>query len=143
MHKPINVQGVGKHSQAVTDKVGMPGRLEDGTDIVFDSPVVPNSDIPALLGMRTLQRLHGIVDCRKGQQKLYLGSDVEIKPGPKTKVLQLREATSGHLLLPVSRFDMKPGSSMRFLLDPATANPATTTTSASSNAGADNHSNVH
>ena len=103
--KPMKVQGVGKFPQEVTEATHMPGVLEDGTPITVDAPVVPDSPLPCLAGLKTLERLEAVVDCRRNQRKLYLGKDIDIKTTKATKVLQLYPAVSGHLMLPISHFD--------------------------------------
>ena len=100
----MKVKGVGKHHQEVQEAVVMPGGLEGGHPTTYTTPVVPESDIPALLGLRSLETLRGTIDTRREQRKLYIG-DVEIKPCAGTKVLQLYPARSGHLMLPITHLE--------------------------------------
>jgi len=104
LSRPMEVRGVGKKPQEITEEATVPGCLEDGDPMDFTLSVVPDSALPALMGLDTLERLHGIVDNRIEHRKLYLGSDVVITPGPKTKTLQLYPAESGHLMLPITHF---------------------------------------
>jgi len=108
LDKVLRVQGVGKEAQEVDYKVSMPGRLESGDDIMYEVPVIPGSHVPALAGMKTFERLNGTLDCRTTERKLYIGNDYTITPGPNTQVIQMYPAISGHLMIPISRFDLKP-----------------------------------
>ena len=106
--KPISVQGVGNGSQQCTWQTTIPAaiRLADGsyTRMQYSSPSVPNSDLPALLGLRTLINHGAIIDCRN--RKLYLcgPGDATIEPPPGTLVMDLEQAPSGHLILPISEY---------------------------------------
>jgi hypothetical protein len=130
LDKVLRVQGVGKEAQEVDYRVSMPGRLESGDDIIYDVPVIPGSHVPALAGMKTFERLNGTLDCRTTERKLYIGNDYTITPGPNTQVIQMYPAISGHLMIPISRFDLKPRNkqtTMPFIAEEAT--PASTATS--------------
>ena len=95
------------------EQVHAPGRLEIGQDLDFRTPVVPDSDIPALLGILSLERLEAIIDCRKSQRKMYLGAGTVVQPSDDTTELQLYPATSGHLMLPITHYDAKPKAKAR------------------------------
>eukprot|EP00975_Prorocentrum_lima_P034289 7206443-Prorocentrum_lima.AAC.1 len=62
--------------------------------------VPDNSEVPALLGLRTIEKLHGIIDTRIGQRKLYIcdnPDDITITVRPSARdvhVLQLVQAPS-------------------------------------------------
>ena len=132
----LRVQGVGKEAQEVNYKVNMPGRMECGEDIDYEAPIIPQSHVPALAGMKTFERLNGTLDCRVSERKLYIGNDYKIVPGPNTKVIQMYPAISGHLMIPISRFDLKPRNKqhtrtrMNFIAEeePPTQSTATSST---------------
>ena len=105
--KVMRVQGVGKEAQETTKAVRMPGQLETGQSLQYTAPVIPRWGGPALCGLKSLAANDAIMDCRTPEQKLYLGADTKIVPGPGTTTLQLYPAMSGHLMLPISRFDSK------------------------------------
>jgi len=105
MQEAMRVRGVGKSAQEVVEQIQAPGMLENGKDINFKTPVVPNSDIPALLGIKSLENLEAIVDCRRNHRKLYLGTDTTIQAASSTTTLQLYPAMSGHLMLPITNYD--------------------------------------
>ena len=70
----------------------------------YTSPCVPGSDLPALLGLRSLMDHGAIIDCRNRTMYLCGPGEAEIKPPPGTQKLKLEQAPSGHLVLPISEF---------------------------------------
>ena len=69
MDQPMHVQGVGNGSQRCDWQVTIPiaTRMEDGRYQLnqFRAPTVPKSDLPALLGLRSLMAQGAIIDCRR------------------------------------------------------------------------------
>ena len=104
------MSGVGKGTQDIKTEAVVPGQLDDGQTIDFKTAVVQGSSLPALWGIDSMEKLHAVVDTRIGERKLYLGPDISITPGPKTKVLQMYPAESGHLMLPITCYDEKTGT---------------------------------
>jgi hypothetical protein len=104
MDRGISVEGVGKQAQSTSIEGCIPGVLADGQTMDYTAPVLPDSELPALLGLRTLEEKHAVIDTRPNKRKLYLGADIQIIPGPNTTVYDMEKAPSGHLLLPVSNF---------------------------------------
>ena len=100
----MKVRGVGKFAQEINEEAIVPGYLEDGDPMKCTLSVVPNSPLPALLGLDSMESQNGVVDTRRSERKMYLGADIQIIPGPKTKVLQLYPAESGHLMLPITHY---------------------------------------
>ncbi len=100
----MKVRGVGKFPQVINEEAIVPGYLEDGDAMRCTLSIVPNSPLPALLGLDSMEAQDGIVDTRRTERKMYLGADARIVPGPKTKVLQLYPAESGHLMLPITNY---------------------------------------
>ena len=106
------VRGVGTNpsptSMVAQVPIAVPG-LGQGT---YTGPVLDNSDVPALLGLRTMEKRHAILDLRTNKRHLYFAEnadDLEIKIRPNAKGalrLQLEQAPSGHLLLPCSEFGL-------------------------------------
>ena len=78
--------------------------LPDGTDTTYESPILPNSGTPALLGQKSLKKMQGLLDCFNN--KLYRigpgGYKIQLSPGSVT--CKLEESHAGHLMLPCSRF---------------------------------------
>ena len=70
----------------------------------YTSPFVPNSDLPALLGLRTLINHGALIDCRNKMLYLCGPGDAKIEPPPGTMVMRLEQSPSGHPLLPISDY---------------------------------------
>ena len=107
LSKVLGVEGVGKQAQEVTHGVRVPIALDSCSDQTFyNSPVVQDSFIPALLGLKSLEDKESVLDMRVSERKLYCGP-VQIVPQPGCVVHQLVPAASGHLLLPCDNFNDK------------------------------------
>jgi hypothetical protein len=108
MPKPLVVSGVGKHSQECHWETVLPIALPraDGQHSVntYTSPVVPNSQVPGLLGLRTMINKRAIVDTVNRQLHLCGPGPVELTLPPGTESFKLEQSPSGHFLLPVSEF---------------------------------------
>eukprot|EP00975_Prorocentrum_lima_P054947 11522703-Prorocentrum_lima.AAC.1 len=65
------VCGVGGSSTAVRAKAKVPIGSEGLGDLSFEGSVLDNSEVPALLGLRTIEALHGIIDT-KGAEDVRL-----------------------------------------------------------------------
>ena len=116
MKQPISVSGVGKGSQTVDWEVTLPvaiTHLDEGTKLDdFLTPVIPNSPVPGLLGLRSVQSKRGIIDTFSDPPKMYFcgpgGYEIKLSPGSST--LPLYAAPSGHLILPMSEFSRVDGT---------------------------------
>ena len=107
LSKVLGVEGVGKQAQEVTHGVRVPIALDSCSNQTFyDSPVVQDSCIPALLGLRSLEDNESVLDMRVSERKLYCGP-VDIVPREGCVVHQLETTASGHLLLPCDNFNNK------------------------------------
>ena len=111
MNKSMSVSGVGKGAQSVEWEVTLPIAVTDSDDRTllddFTSPVIPDSDVPGLLGLCTIQRLRGLIDTFNDPPKLYCcgPGGYEIKLSPGSREFPLFGAPSGHMILPTSEFD--------------------------------------
>ena len=80
LSKVLGVEGVGKQAQEVTHGVRVPIALDSCSEQTFyDSPVVQDSYIPALLGLKSLEDKESVLDMRVSERKLYCGP-VDIVP---------------------------------------------------------------
>jgi len=105
LDKVLGIEGVGKQAQTVTHGVRVPISLDACSGVTFyDSPVVQDSYIPGLLGLRSLEEKESVLDLRVSERKLYCGP-VKIVPLPGCVVHQLEPAASGHLILPCDNFN--------------------------------------
>ena len=109
--KPLRVAGVGHGSQEATHDLRIPvclkqtnGTYSSGT---FEAPTIKNSNLPALLGLNTLEKLGAIVNFKT--HELFIPGPGEAKLQEAmpsgTEAYQLEKAPSGHLLLPCSHYD--------------------------------------
>ena len=110
--RPLTIRGVGQGGQKCPENNELPIALEaaDGTASIgtFDTPTVPNSSLPALLGLAACRASRIIIDTPKNA--IYMvGSDEDydlmsaLPPG--TKRYDCAVATSGHMMLPCADFD--------------------------------------
>ena len=111
LDKSMSVSGVGKGAQSVEWEVTLPIAVTDDRGDTrlddFKTPVIPDSDVPGLLGLQSVQRLRGVIDTFENPPKLYCcgpgGYEIKLSPGSRT--YPLYPAPSGHLILPTSEFD--------------------------------------
>ena len=106
--RPLDVRGVGHGSQKCTHNCRIPimlrqldGRLTSGT---FETPIVPNSELPALLGLQSLTQARSILDLTTNQLHLCGPGTPQFELPPGSESYQLEVAPSGHLVLPCSEF---------------------------------------
>ena len=106
---PMHVGGVGKGSQHCVANCMFPLALQrtDGSMHLgdFTSPIVSNSRTPALLGLRSLMRHRAVLDL--GKKMLHLvpdNTEVELTLPDGSESYELKQAQSGHLLLPFTDF---------------------------------------
>eukprot|EP00975_Prorocentrum_lima_P028029 5891625-Prorocentrum_lima.AAC.1 len=57
-------------------------------NLSFEGSVLDNSDIPALLGLRTIEALHGIIDTWTNQRNMYMCDNrdhimIAVRPGAR------------------------------------------------------------
>ena len=105
--EPFTVGGVGRHAQVCRKRVRHPIALDGGESGTFEAPEIPDSDVPALLGLRALSEHRVLLDV--ANRRLYRvgpgGYKLQLSPG--STMNKLETATSGHLMLPCSEFDAR------------------------------------
>ena len=98
--KPVVLGGVGKDTQEAKHRVTMPTTI-GGADSQFSATMIDGSNLPALLGLKTLKEKNGILDLRTNRLIMSNSSDsVTIDCPVGTTVLQLEPAPGGYLMLP-------------------------------------------
>ena len=107
--QPVNVCGVGNGSQTCTHNVHMPIAFKHGegySKANFKSPTVPNSDLPALLGLQSIKNMRGIVDTFTMRLHLCGPGDYDLEKvlPPGTKTIQCHHANTGHMMMPCDFF---------------------------------------
>ncbi|CAK0843546.1 unnamed protein product [Prorocentrum cordatum] len=110
MPEVLNVEGVGNGRQQCTEfgrvPIALPAQEHEteGTPAVYTAPVVPNSNIPALLGLRPFRQLRTVFDIVNNKNHFLGPGDATFQLPPGTRPCDLEGAPSGHLMLPVSEF---------------------------------------
>ena len=100
--RQISIEGVGTGANVCVQSASVPLAFADGTSGVYTAPIVPNSEIPALLGFDILEQRRVVLDCFNGK---YIevgpgGYDINLSPG--SRVLELQKAATGHPMISVS-----------------------------------------
>ena len=108
LDRPLGVEGVGAGAQEAQKAVIMTGAIKaEGMPVriaQFEAPVLPNSEVPALWGNRSLRRNRAVLDMVNNRLYLCGPGEIQFTPPPGTQVLALETSPSGHLLLPFSDF---------------------------------------
>ena len=106
--RPLSVTGVGHGSQQCTHNCKLPVMLRktDGTYSpgVFETPVVPNSELPGLLGLHSMRNASAVLDMANLRLHLCGPGDIQLNLPAGTESYQLEVSPSGHLVLPCSNF---------------------------------------
>ena len=75
--------------------------IEQGTSSSFTTPILPGSDLPLLLGLKSLQSKRAVLDTHGRLLILPGAGRIEFRVSPGSMVLQLEQSSSGHLILPM------------------------------------------
>ena len=106
LSRPKFVSGVGDNAKACTHRALIPGCMEDGTLLKYCPSVVPDSEIPPLVGVNTMASLNVYFGTRHGEFIMIPdGKEKDIVWPSGTKKVQCRKAPSGHWLLIVSAWE--------------------------------------
>ena len=104
---PLNVSGVGKDSQqareAMTVDFQLMGQNDEVIQASYCAPVIENSNLPPLLGLKSLTSKRALLDMHSRLLIFPGQGGVEVKCSPGTQLFQLEMSQSGHLLLPIRR----------------------------------------
>ena len=125
LERNVTLGGVGTGTQESTHSVSVPCEI-NGTKSDFVATILENSDIPAILGMESMQRKNAILDLVHNVMIVAEDpADVKIVVDGSAKIFQLQQAPGGYLMLPCS-----PGS--KTLISPTVYNTKRNSTSRSS-----------
>ena len=107
--RPLAVCGVGTGSQSCTHNCHIPCVIESDEGYIkgmYKCPLVPGSDLPALLGLESLSNSRAIIDTIDGKLYFLGPGDYDLKSmlPPGTKCIQCIHSPSGHLMMPVDSF---------------------------------------
>ena len=99
-----SVEGVGTGSSKITHKAKVPVCTANGIQGIFEASIVSDSDLPALMGLETLEKNKALIDV-SNRKLIYVGSGgYELKLSPGSVTMSLEKVPSGHLLLPSSEW---------------------------------------
>ena len=104
MPTSLSVGGVGKGSQTCMHKVSVPMALADGSHGLYHAPVVPNSEMPALLGNKTMCRMKVLLNLGDGKFIIPGSGSVRITLPAGSRVLDMEMSESGHWMLPITEY---------------------------------------
>ena len=100
LKKMLSVEGVGQKANEASDEIVLPICLEDASTGTFQSAVIQQSELPALLGLKSLSKLKSLIDTHN-KQLIFVGpGGYSLKLSPGSKVYKLHSAPTGHLMLP-------------------------------------------
>jgi hypothetical protein len=105
---PLNVMGVGNGSQSCpydcTTALGL--QRTDGSCVAatYTAPIVPGSDLPALLGLDALMAQRALLDLTSLQLHFIGPGNLQLDLPAGTDSFQLEVAPSGHLVLPCGNY---------------------------------------
>ena len=118
LSRPLQVHGVGRQASECTLQRTFPiaPLVQDGhggqhTLSTYTAPVIPNSPVPALLGLASLRANRAILECEPGLLRLCGPGRQPLQLPAGSRTYQLEESPSGHWLLPCSELHRIPCSS--------------------------------
>ena len=116
--EPITIGGVGKNEQRAVDQMEIPIALAGNHRSVFSTPLVPDSELPALRGLEVMTAHGMLIDVRN--MRLIMpgkgGYKMELSPGSVS--LAMERAQSGHLLLPCTEWQQITSKAPMIMLSP-------------------------
>ena len=116
LKKTLSVEGVGQKSNEAVDEVIIAICLADGNVGTFKAPVIPDSPLPALLGLRTLTKMRAVIDCFHRRIVFVGEGGYKMQLSPGSVSYKLESAVTGHLLLPCqcwSKAKLQPGKEIK------------------------------
>ena len=114
--RPLRVSGVGTGGQTCDWNAHLPvcikcysgeGKTNAGFQkACYRTPVVPDSDLPALVGYDTLQHSRCLIDCAKDEVFLLAPGDYNLLAHlpPGSRQVETERATTGHLMMPIDHY---------------------------------------
>ena len=114
MATPLQIAGVGNGTQACNWETRLPICIADSegnSESVhhFETPTVEGAgeDLPALLGLKSISGKQGVLETAPGKERLSFPGPggYEIQWSPGTEHFMLKSAPSGHLVIPLGKFE--------------------------------------
>ena len=110
--QPLRIGGIGSGTQQADEdakfNIGINQRLNRYESVPtfaeFAAPVLPNSDIPGIIGQNSLKQNRVILDCFNLRMYTIGPGDCSIELPPGSEMYGLVESRDGHLMLPCDVF---------------------------------------
>ena len=100
----LSVEGVGSGESEISQLAICPVMIADGPLSTFTTNVVAKSELPGLLGLKSLTASQALIDVFN-KRMYYIGpGGYKITLSPGSRTLKLEQAASGHLLLPCTEY---------------------------------------
>ena len=107
--RPLSVMGVGNGNQTCTHDCTLPIAMFRENDTTatgsFTTSVVAGSELPGLLGHKTVRNNRAVVDMVNLQLHFCGPADINLTLPLGTKSFQLEISPCGHLVLPCTNFE--------------------------------------
>jgi hypothetical protein len=100
----VFVDGIGSGASSCDTHCQVPIRFKNGVSSTFQTNLISQSEVPALLGLDSMSNHSTLLDI-PNRKIIFLGQgkySVELPPG--SMILSLERAPTGHLLLPISEW---------------------------------------
>jgi hypothetical protein len=102
----LSIDGVGSGKPSTCTQTGIvPIALAGGQFASYTAPIIPESQVPSLLGLTTMTELRVVLDLVHDKWIALGPGGMEMKLSPGSKVLDLKRTPTGHLMLPCSNWD--------------------------------------
>ena len=102
----MSIEGVGGGGPSVCTQTGTVSIvLSNGQLSSYTAPIIPESQVPSLLGLTTMTRQRVILDLVHDKWITLGPGGMEMKLSPGSKVLALKRAPTGHIMLPCSEWE--------------------------------------
>ena len=101
------MSGVGDNTKSCTHQATVYGILENGEVIKYAAPVIPGdpSPVPPLYGLASMAKENTYFDTRGGRLCMVPDEmEKQIKWPTGTRFIQMKKASSGHWLIPISNW---------------------------------------
>jgi hypothetical protein len=93
------VEGVGKHAQTCTHQGKVTVVTKNGTHGSYEAPIIEQSDVPALLGLRSMSEKRTLIDVYNKIMYFIGPGGYQIHCSPGTAQHDLETSPSGHLIM--------------------------------------------
>jgi hypothetical protein len=109
LERKESVEGVGPGSTQCENRATVPIALADGSLGTYAASMIESSDVPALLGLRSLQQMGAVIDLQHDQLIMVGKGGFDMKLSPGSSVHRLERSSIGHLFLPASEWAVAQG----------------------------------